>query len=185
MNEFVNKNLLFYDKILLIQRNAARKRAAFCLYAVHSTGDDILLQSCGQIHEIIAVAADADDEIFVLLRLLLCREEIIGGMGNPVHTEARAELARQGIPCPNHRATQLIKGDYLKYDLFIGMERVNMLNMARIFGMEESPKVKKLLDFAGGGDVADPWYTDRFDVAFQDIKRGCEALLNALLKGAL
>ncbi len=113
------------------------------------------------------------------------REEIIGGMGNPVHTEARAELARQGIPCPNHRATQLIKGDYLKYDLFIGMDRVNMLNMARIFGMEESPKVKKLLDFAGGGDVADPWYTDRFDVAFQDIKRGCEALLNALLKGAL
>ena len=59
------------------------------------------------------------------------REEIIGGMGNPVHTEARAELARQGIPCPNHRATQLIKGDYLKYDLFIGMDRVNMRKVPR------------------------------------------------------
>ena len=113
------------------------------------------------------------------------REEIIGGMGNPVHPEARAELARQGVPCPNHRATQLVKSDYAKYDLFVGMDYVNMLNMARIFGGEDLPKVKKLLDYAAGGDVADPWYTDRFDLAFADIKRGCEALLDAILKEGL
>ena len=113
------------------------------------------------------------------------REEIIGGMGNPVHPEARAELARHGVPCPNHRAMQLVKGDYAKYDLFVGMDYVNMLNMARIFGGEDLPKVKKLLDYAAGGDVADPWYTDRFDLAFADIKRGCEALLDAILKEGL
>lgn len=104
------------------------------------------------------------------------REEIIGGMGNPVHPDARRALQDHGIACPNHRATQLKKDDLSKYDLIIGMDRVNMMNIARTFGTEESPKVKKLLDFCGGGDVADPWYTDRFDIAFADIERGCEAL---------
>lgn len=114
------------------------------------------------------------------------REEIIGGMGNPVHPDARAELTRRGIPCPAHRATQLIKADLAKYDLIVGMDYVNMLNIARIFGIEDSPKVKKLLDFTEtGGDVADPWYTDRFDIAFADIRRGCEALLDYLLKETL
>ncbi len=110
------------------------------------------------------------------------REEIIGGMGNPVHPDARRELSLHGIPCPAHRAIQLIRDDYGKYDLFIGMDRVNMLNMARIFGKEDSYKVKKLLDFAGGGDVADPWYTDRFDTAYNDIYRGCEALFAHLVE---
>ena len=123
------------------------------------------------------------EKSFLIESRATSREEIIGGMGNPVHPDARAELSRQGILCPNHRATQLVKGDYQKYDLFIGMDYVNMLNMARIFGTEDSPKVKKLLDYTpDGGDVADPWYTDRFDIAFRDIKRGCEALLETLLK---
>ena len=111
------------------------------------------------------------------------REEIIGGMGNPVHPDAKAELLSRGIPCPSHRATQLVKADLSKYDHIVGMDRVNMMNIARIFGTEESEKVKKLLDFCGGGDVADPWYTDRFDITFTDIERGCRALYAALTKG--
>ena len=33
-----------------------------------------------------------------------------------------------------------------------------------------------------GGDVADPWYSERFDVAYGDIYEGCTALLDAILK---
>ena len=33
-----------------------------------------------------------------------------------------------------------------------------------------------------GGDVADPWYSERFDVAYRDIFDGCTALLDAILK---
>ena len=33
-----------------------------------------------------------------------------------------------------------------------------------------------------GGDVADPWYSERFDVAYRDIYEGCTALLDAILK---
>lgn len=33
-----------------------------------------------------------------------------------------------------------------------------------------------------GGDVADPRYSERFDVAYRDISDGCTALLDAILK---
>ena len=33
-----------------------------------------------------------------------------------------------------------------------------------------------------GGDVADPWYSERFDAAYRDIYEGCTALLDAILK---
>lgn len=41
-------------------------------------------------------------------------------------------------------------------------------------------KIKKLLDYAHGGDVADPWYSRDFARAYQDIITGCRALLTAL-----
>jgi protein-tyrosine phosphatase len=42
--------------------------------------------------------------------------------------------------------------------------------------------VHKLLDYADGGNVADPWYTDDFEQAYRDVYRGCEGLLQSLLR---
>ncbi len=79
---------------------------------------------------------------------------------------------------------QLQKSDYDKYDLFIGMDSANIRNMLRIFGGDPAGKVHKLMDYtARGGDVADPWYSERFDVAYRDIYEGCTALLAFLLSG--
>ena len=33
-----------------------------------------------------------------------------------------------------------------------------------------------------GGDVDDPWYSDRFDIAYNDIYKGCCGLIEYLLK---
>ena len=39
-------------------------------------------------------------------------------------------------------------------------------------------KIHLLMSYTGvGRDVADPWYTDDFETAFQDILEGCEAML--------
>ena len=79
---------------------------------------------------------------------------------------------------------QLQKSDYDKYDLFIGMDSANIRNMLRIFGGDPAGKVHKLMDYtARGGDVADPWYSERFDVAYRDIYDGCTAILAFLLSG--
>ena len=61
------------------------------------------------------------------------------------------------------------------------MDEANIRNMLRILGSDPDHKVHKLLDYTGrGGDVADPWYSDRFDIAYRDIEEGCRALLARL-----
>ena len=109
------------------------------------------------------------------------REEIWGDVGNPVYPPARAELLRHGIECGGKRAVQLKKTDYEKYDLFVCMDGRNLANAGRILGGDPENKLRKLMDYTPrGGDVADPWYTDRFVVTYRDICEGCEALLAAL-----
>jgi len=109
-------------------------------------------------------------------------EEIFGGIGNPVYPPARAELKKQGIPFTERRAVQLKRTDYEEYDLFVCMDSGNVRGALRILGSDPYMRVCKLMDFTDrGGDVADPWYSGRFDVAFRDIKLGCTALLEHLL----
>ena len=110
-------------------------------------------------------------------------EEIWGGRGNPVYPPAAAELAHHGIGCEGKRAVQLCPADLDRYDVFIGMDNANIRNMHRILGKAAEGKIFKLLEFAGrSSDVSDPWYSDRFDIAYADIYEGCEALLKYLLK---
>lgn len=105
-------------------------------------------------------------------------EEIWNGVGNPVYPPAREELRKHGISCDGKRAVQLRADDLSGYDMFIGMDDMNIRNMRRILGKNADSKIHKLLDFTGrGGDVADPWYSGNFTVTYSDIYDGCTALL--------
>ncbi len=118
---------------------------------------------------------------FTVLSSATSIEEICNGIGNPVYPPAKAELARHGISCSGKRAVQLRKSDYSKYDLFVCMDSANVRNALRILGNDIENKVCKLMSFTEkGGDVADPWYTDRFDVAYSDIYEGCKLLLQKI-----
>ena len=118
---------------------------------------------------------------FVVSSSATSTEEIWNGIGNPVYPPAKEELKKHGLSCNGKRAVQLKKSDYDKYDLFIGMDSANIRNMLRIFGGDPDGKVRKLMDYTDrGGDVADPWYSRRFDVAYRDIEEGCTALLKAV-----
>lgn len=109
-------------------------------------------------------------------------EEIWNGSGNPVYPPAKAELARHGLSCEGKRAVQLKREDYEKYDYLIGMDSANIRNMNRILGGDPEGKIYKLLSFAGSDrDVADPWYTGKFDVTYKDIEVGCEAFFDYIL----
>ena len=105
------------------------------------------------------------------------REEI----GNPPHYGTVAKLREVKVPLVPHRAVQMTKKDYETYDYLIGMDDWNLKNMQRITGGDPLHKMFKLLEFAGSSrDIADPWYTGNFDVTYDDIVEGCEALLNRL-----
>ena len=117
---------------------------------------------------------------FVIASSATSTEEIFRGVGNPVYPPAREELAKHGISCQGKRAVQLQADDYDKYDLFIGMDSANIRNMTRILGGDPEGKIRKLMDYVGGGDVADPWYSGNFQVTYRDIYSGCTALLEEI-----
>ena len=120
---------------------------------------------------------------FLIASSATSTEEIWNGVGNPVYPPAKRELAAHGISCEGKRAVQLTLADYDRYDLFVGMDSANIRNMHRILGGDPNGKIRKLMDYTPrGGDVADPWYSDRFDLAYRDIYEGCVALLDALLR---
>lgn len=119
---------------------------------------------------------------FVIASSATSAEEIWGNTGNPVYPPAKAELAKHGISCEGKRAVQLKKSDYEKYDYIIAMDKNNIRNIFSIIGTDPDKKVYNLLEFAHSDrDVADPWYTGKFDITYRDIYEGCEALLNKLL----
>ena len=117
---------------------------------------------------------------FVIASSATSTEEIFRGVGNPVYPPAREELAKHGISCQGKRAVQLQASDYDKYDLFIGMDSANIRNMTRILSGDPEGKIRKLMDYVGGGDVADPWYSGNFQVTYRDIYSGCTALLEEI-----
>ena len=105
------------------------------------------------------------------------REEI----GNDMYPPAKACLRAHGIPFSRRRARQVTRADYDAYDLLIIMEEYNRRNLRRILPDDPMNKVRTLMSFTGSDrDVADPWYTDDFETAYDDILRGCTALLRAL-----
>lgn len=103
-------------------------------------------------------------------------------LGHTVYPPAAAEMKKHGIDPSGKYAVQLQGADYEKYDLFVGMDSANIRNMNRILNGDPQGKIRKLMDYTGkGGDVSDPWYSRRFDVAYNDIYEGCTCLLEALL----
>ena len=99
-------------------------------------------------------------------------------LGNPVYGPARRKLAEHGISCVGKTARRLRREDYDRFDLLVGMDEANMRNMRRLFGGDPQGKLRLLLSFTDEArDVSDPWYTGDFETAWQDVLRGCQALL--------
>lgn len=127
---------------------------------------------------------EAGGRDFIVASCATSAEEIIGGIGNPMYHLAQNELIKNGIPFGDKKAVQLKKSDYGKYDLFLCMDESNRRNTLRIFGSDPDNKVKKLMDYTERkGDVSDPWFTRKFDVAYRDIFDGCKGLLKAEVLG--
>ena len=123
---------------------------------------------------------------FVISSSATSREEIWGNVGNPIYPPALRELKKNGISVGEKRAVQVKKDDYDHFDLFVCMDENNVRNLKRIIGADPLGKVLKLMDFTlKGGDVIDPWYSDRFDIAYSDIYEGCLGLLDHLITNKL
>ena len=65
----------------------------------------------------------------------------------------------------------------------IGMDDSNRRDLIRMLRGDPEGKVSLLLDYTSRpGPIADPWYTGDFDATYRDVREGCEALLELLMK---
>ena len=104
-------------------------------------------------------------------------------IGNGPYPPAKRKMQEEGIPMHSHRASQITRSDYDKFDLIIGMDNANIRNMLIAFGGDPEHKIHKLREFTGSQeDIADPWYTGNFDLTYDQVLAGCTALLDKLEK---
>ena len=114
----------------------------------------------------------------VLVASAACRRDEIG---SDTHPGTKAKLREMGIPFTKRAAVQLTRADYDRYDYIVAMDEENLRDIPRITGSDTAHKVRLLLSFAGEQrEVADPWYTGNFTQTYEDVRKGCEALLLAI-----
>ncbi len=107
-------------------------------------------------------------------------------IGNPVYPPARDRLKKAGISCEGKCARHFEVADYKNNDYICVMDTGNMRNILRITGGENDGRIAMLLSFAGEeASVSDPWYSGDFDRAYEDILRGCTALLEHITENEL
>ena len=117
-------------------------------------------------------------------------EECWRGGGNPIYPPAQAELRKHGIgktaytDFSGKRARQVTREDYEHYDYLLCADSNNVRNTMRITGADTQNKIKLLMDFTGrpGRSISDPWYTGDFGTTYEDVRDGCEGLLEYILK---
>lgn len=104
-------------------------------------------------------------------------------LGNGVYPPSRRLLEEHGIDCSGKTARQVVRGDYDRFDLIIGMDAQNLRVLRRVFEGDCDGKLSLLLDHAGrvGEDIYDPWYSRDFRRSWEDIRCGCLGLLEELL----
>ena len=102
-------------------------------------------------------------------------------IGSDIHRGTRAKLVEKGVPFERRRAWLLTAEKAHGYDLLIGCDAWNKADLLRLVRPEDEGKVRLLMEFAGESrDIADPWYTGNFEVTYQDVDKGCHALLTQL-----
>ena len=122
------------------------------------------------------VKAHGVDEEFEIASAAVSDEE----RGNPIYPPVQRCLRQHGVWFDFHKtAHRVVPADYDDYDLLVCMDQSNLRLLSRIIGDDPDDKMRLLMSFAGRphANVADPWYTDDFEQAFQDILLGCEGML--------
>ena len=91
-----------------------------------------------------------------------------------LHEGIAAKLRAENIPYGEHTARFITKDDYAANDLIICMDAGNVEQVKEICGGDSGGKIQMLLD----KDI--PWDKNGFAVTYEDILRGCKALLKKI-----
>ena len=99
------------------------------------------------------------------------REEI----GNDIYPPMKRVLYSHHVNFDRHYATQITREEFLEADYIFYMDHNNLYYLERLFG--PSPKFILIRKYLDNQDIEDPWYTDRFELVYNQIKEAVESLV--------
>lgn len=87
-------------------------------------------------------------------------------IGNDIYYPAKVTLANHHVPYSHRGAKRITLEEFQNaYKVFV-MDNNNLLYLKRLFPGEDFSKVSLL----GKDEIEDPWYTDRFEKVYQEIR---------------
>lgn len=102
-------------------------------------------------------------------------------MGHDIYPPAKRTLQAHHIPYTKRKAALMTRKDYEEADYIIAMDEENMYDLSRLTHGDPDKKISRLLYWAGEKrDVADPWFTGDYEKTYEDIVKGCRAVLEKL-----
>ena len=105
--------------------------------------------------------------------------------GNPVHHGTKTRLAKEGIGVEG-MYSRILNNDDLDADYIIGMDESNIENIKLFTNGKNKGEIKMLLEYAGENrEIKDPWFIGDFDTTYDDVVKGCNALLEFIKKNDL
>ena len=114
----------------------------------------------------------------------ISRATSIEEIGNNMYPKAIDILKKYNINIESHKATQLTKEDYKKNNLIIAFEDRNIRDINNIVGEDTDNKIHLLGEYLDNRQIVDPWYTDDFEKAYEDISKCVLAMYNTLVEEA-
>ena len=98
--------------------------------------------------------------------------------GNRIYPKAFNTLVKHNILNASHTARQMTKSDYENFDYIFMMDKSNIRNFNRLFGSDYKNKISLITEYLDGiEDIEDPWYTDNFELIFNQIEVAIENIL--------
>ena len=97
----------------------------------------------------------------------------------------KIRLAKEGIGVEG-MYSRILNNDDLDADYIIGMDESNIENIKLFTNGKNKGEIKMLLEYAGEKrEIKDPWFTGDFDTTYDDVVKGCNALLEFIKKNDL
>ena len=98
-------------------------------------------------------------------------------VGAPPHPPMVAAARTRGWDLSDLRARQVVRDDFARFDLILGMDRANVAALARL---RPPGNATELGLFLGAEEVPDPYFDGSFDAALDLIEAGAARLLDQL-----
>ena len=117
------------------------------------------------------------EDLFYIDSRATSKEEI----GNNIYPKALRTLGNHGIFGARHFAKQITIEDYNYFDYIFVMDDSNIRMLKYVLPNCNLSKISLIGDFIEKGlCIEDPWYTDNFEIVFEQLNKAIDSFINKL-----